>query len=872
MSIAGIRSNRGDGYQTQVAFDWALTVLSEPDYQWIEIDSIAHGVDDVVVGKTDGTTICCQCKKNQIDCKAWTIADLADELGKAADLLITDQQAEVRFYSRSPFGTLAKLREHSATQSNETGFRTSLSKEHQATDADLAERLVTRAGSLSTYDFIRRTSFEISPDFDRMDTLLRERLRQMAINPTVAFDALWTRLDRLGGRMDGNGVSTSIQHRLTKDDLKAILHRSGAVLVPTMNLAEVRASFAGTSAIGRAWQREIAGNRLPSPVLTELLAAVNAGKRAILLSGLPGSGKTCVMLALQDALEQTAQANTGVVPLFIQSREFADFSTAQERQAQGLPEQWVEKAARLSEESRVIVVIDSLDVLSIAREHSVLTYFLGQIDRLLMMPNITVITSCRDFDRRYDRRIAERQWDCELKCQPLSWNTEVAPLLDLLDIKTTSIDSATRELIRNPRELSLFVELARKNGSFNVVTSQALAQRYLDTVVQGNAALGEVAIQAIEAIADEMLRTRSLSVAQQRFTASQDIQRVLLSLNVLQETQDDKLTFCHQTLLDVLVISGAVRRGVTLSQFIQDLPPVPFVRPSVRSFVAELAIGERKRFRSQLRTVLSGNSAFHIRRLVAESFAEQTPRDDDWPLLRDLRDKHGDVFQVIYTQAEKVEWHQFWLKHLVPALRAAHDADGLVRHVYRIAQWKKQDTEGILAFWIEVLAVDWIDSEQVAAQLPFHLSDIGEEKQNLVAPLLERLLSMPRPDHSFLGTAIARCLTAGAMSDAMLWRFVAGEVGDDDVLGYRFSNKLHCHPHEFGNGDNSFFRLRMEQSTALLDLAILSVEQWSNLRISTKGRWMAGSMGFLRETSYNDAHSQLEHRNVDSGESQNFCV
>ena len=143
----------------------------------------------------------------------------------------------------------------------------------------------------------------------------------------------------------------------------------------------------------------------------------------------------------------------------------------------------------------------------------------------------------------------------------------------------------------------------------------------------------------------------------------------------MQETQDDKLTFCHQTLLDVLVISGAVRRGVTLSQFIQDLPPVPFVRPSVRSFVAELAIGERKRFRSQLRTVLSGNSAFHIRRLVAESFAEQTPRDDDWPLLRDLRDKPDDVFQVIYTQAEKVEWHQFWLRHLVPASRAAHDAD-----------------------------------------------------------------------------------------------------------------------------------------------------------------------------------------------------
>ena len=63
MSIAGIRSNRGDVYQTLVAFDWALTVLSDQDFQWLEIDSITYSVDDVVIGKYDGTLIACQCKK-----------------------------------------------------------------------------------------------------------------------------------------------------------------------------------------------------------------------------------------------------------------------------------------------------------------------------------------------------------------------------------------------------------------------------------------------------------------------------------------------------------------------------------------------------------------------------------------------------------------------------------------------------------------------------------------------------------------------------------------------------------------------------------------------------------------------------------------
>ena len=865
MSIAGIRSNRGDGYQTLVAFDWALFVLEHPDYEWIEIDSVAYSVDDVVIGKRDGTQICCQCKKNHTDFKAWTIADLADELDKAFGLLVANPKAEIRFYSRSPFGALAKLREHSTIQADETSYRINLGQEHQKTDAELAKRITTQTTNLSTYEFLQRTKFETSPELDHMQRLLRERLRHMACNPKVAYDALWTRLDQLGARMDGSNASAAIQHRLTKDDLKALLDQAGAMLVPIMSLAEVRTSFASASAIGRSWHRDIAGYRIPSPVADGLLTAINDKKRAILLTGLPGSGKTCVMLEVQEALEKRTQTCTDIVPLFIQSREFADLATAQDRQSLGLPEQWVEKVARMAEDAHVVVVIDSLDVLSIAREHTVLTYFLAQIDRLLLLPNVTVITACRDFDRHYDRRIAGRQWNYETKCLPLNWDTEIAPLLEKLGIDTGTIDAVTRELIRNPRELALFVELAQRDGSFNVVTSQALAQRYLDTIVRANEALGETAIQAIEAIADEMLKSRSLAVPQQRFAASQSIQRALLSQNVLHETQAGKLTFGHQTLLDVLVISGAVRQGITLNAFIQGLPPVPFVRPSIRSFVAQLATGERREFRKQVRTVLTGSAAFHIRRLVAESFAEQTPQNDDWSLIRDLRNQHRDVFQVIYTQALRIEWHHFWFKHLVPVLKDAQDAEGLAMHVHRVSQWKNEDTVGVLAFWTEALTLDWVDVTPISRQLEYHLSSINAEHSELLSPLLKSLLNKPRQEHSLLGHAVARCITAGGVDEALLWRYVAGDITDAEILEFGFSEKLHCHPHEFGNNhDDRFFPQQMMQSHALLDLAIQSIEHWSHSRIFNKGSWMAGSMGFLGHTSYNNTHSQHDFRHIDS--------
>jgi len=779
-------------------------------------------------------------------------------------LLATNQNAEVRFYSRSPFSTLAKLREHTTTQANEASYRASLSQEHQKVDAELATPLVTQASNLSTYEFLRRTKFESSHELDRMEAFLRERLRYMASNSRVAFDALWTRIDQLGARMDGGSPTASTQHRLTKDDLKAVLHQAGAMLVPIMIIAEVRASFASTSCIGRSWHRDIAGELIPSPTLNKLLAAIDAGKRAILLTGLPGSGKTCVMLDLQEALEQRAQTRTDLMPLFIQSREFADLATVQERQAQGLPDKWVEQAARLAEDAHVVVVIDSLDVLSIAREHSILTYFLAQIDQLLLIPNITVITACRDFDRKYDRRIAVRQWDCEIQCQPLDWEIEVAPLLEKLGVDSTTIDHATRELIRNPRELALFVELAQREGSFNVVTSQALAQRYLDTIVQDDPTLGDTAMQAIEAIADVMLQTRTLSIPRQRFSASQDMLRRLHSLNILQDTHDGKLTFGHQTLLDVLVICGAIRRGVSLNEFIQSLPPVPFVRPSIRSFVAQLAAGDRREFRRQLRTVLTGSAAFHIRRLVAESFAQQIPQDDDWPLMRDLRVNHREVFQVVYSQASSLDWHHFWCSHLVPALREMRDAEGMTVHVHRIGQWKNDDAAGVLAFWMETIALDWLDGDRIAEQLVFSFSEFKTEHLPLVVPLLGLLLSKQKPEHSLLGHIVARCVVAGAVDDRTLWHFIAGDITDNDVMVYRFGNKLHCQSHDFGDKNENFLKQRMVQSTALLDLALGAIEQWSQIQSARYGETRIGyHHGYLSETSYDDVHSQQEHRHLD---------
>ncbi|SFB97947.1 hypothetical protein SAMN05216344_106177 [Polaromonas sp. OV174] len=239
MSKAGIQSNRGDGYQTLVAFDWALKVLSDPAYEWIDVDSVTSPVDDVVIGKADGTTICCQCKKNQPTHTAWTVSNLADELQKAGQLLASDCTAAVIFYSRTAFGELSSLREYGTGYADASTYQANLGNSNQATDKKLHDLLLISAPSLSTYEFLRRTKFENTPDLDGMQELLHERLRNLASNTALAYQALWTRLDHLGMRADSSNQNAAIQHRLTKADIKTLLIRAGATLTPPMDIAEI---------------------------------------------------------------------------------------------------------------------------------------------------------------------------------------------------------------------------------------------------------------------------------------------------------------------------------------------------------------------------------------------------------------------------------------------------------------------------------------------------------------------------------------------------------------------------------------------------------------------------------------------------------
>lgn len=826
MSTAGIFSNRGDYYQKLIAFKWIPIVLSDTNYAWIEIDATDYAVDDIVIGKEDGTLICCQCKKNQTDFRAWTLSDLEDEIYKACKQLKDTPSCQVYFYSRDSFGELAKLKEKVAIYSDYNEYFNKLSPKECEVDRKLKGILETHLSSFTTFDFLSHIYFVATDDYSLLSNEIKAQLNFVTTQADIVYTAIWKHIDDISARECNN---VAVSSKITREDILTIIKKRGGIIAPKIDLREIQLQFSRISHIGRAWNRDIRGIHIERSVVDDMLCAIKEKSKSILLTGGPGAGKTCVMLDLQEKLEELSKSENSIFPIFLQAREFADYSPS-DIVASNIPQNGIECIARLAENTHVVVVIDSLDVLSISRDHKALTFFLNILNQLNEIINVTTVTSCREFDRHYDNRITVQRWQKEFTCSKLDIDKEVLPLLNKLEIDNSLISKETIEIIRTPRELALFTELAQKNANSNVVTSQALAQRYLDVIVRNNQLLGDEALTLIEDIASEMLRIRKLSIPSQRISLPFATKQRLLSLNIIRETENGCLTFGHQTLFDVLIISKVLRQGITLLQFIESLPPVPFIRPCIRSFLLQLESYGEFEYRKQIRAVLFNNDiAFHLRRLVAHSFAETQPHSEAWALIAKLRLEQNDIFQAFYLHAARPEWFTVWKENLHSILIAERNENEIYRHLYILSQWINQFPIEIVDFCLSLFELDFLDKSQLTERMNNLIGHFSDDCARHAVPLLKKTLEFPLQKHSLVGTIIARYASLGVIGDEFLWQYISRDVDADALKSYSFSHKLHCKPYELDHKNKRFLEQRMFSSIQLLTLAISAIEKWSNI-------------------------------------------
>lgn len=871
MSLASVRSSSGDSYEILIALRWAIQMLHDPAIVQVAVDSTALDVsgnpiqvDDVVIGLSSQKTIYCQCKKNQQDFKPWKVADLADDLRKAANQLVRDPLGKVVFYSATPFGELAKLKEHAKAYPDEAAYRHSLTQiaglSAIGTALDTCWANCLSGTGLVTFDLLRRTIFESTASQSQLREELIGQLRLYVTNAEVVYEKLIGRLNRIKSRTADEAGSTIPPSCLTREALLRLIAEAGSVHTPPRAEAELLQEFQTASSVGRTWRRDIGSKRLPRRALEEVLAHIQTASKRILITDGPGSGKTCLLLDLLERLEP----DPACAVLFIQGRVYAEARIPEERTELGLPRDIRNSVARMAEYRPVVVIFDSLDVLSLAREHGVLDFFLGLIDQLSLIPRVTIVAACRNYDLKYDSRLAHRDWDQSVTLGMLDWQSEVVPLLEEWQVDPASLPGALPQLLTNPRMLAIFEEVVRRGSIPAANTSQELTECYLEAVVLKDKALGESAMTHLERLGQEMLASRRLSVPEPRAGLPAALLQALLSTGVLVESGHRALSFGHQTLLDVLAVSAAQRSGETLLDFIRSQPATPFVRPSIRSFFFHLRSVDQVGFRSQIRAVLdAGDVAFHLKRLIVESLAEIEPEDDDWRLILHLFRNHQELFPSFYFATRLPAWYEFFQGHWWPVLCEGSNSVWALNHARHMEVWLTVMPEKILANWLSILDLAWVPSERVASTISFAFQNFKAWNIPGLRQLLERLLQFSGGKHDFLGSRIAKWVEATDSGDDLLWDYIVRDISPDDVPKFHFGGKLRCDPHEFGS-DHGFLELRMKRSEFLLDSAISALEGWSQIKSGNSDLANGFAEGFLRKTSYGTKHSKVDHRHADA--------
>jgi hypothetical protein len=857
MSVAGVRSNRGDVYQTLIALGWVVQLILDADVQSIEVDATASTgaasppVDDVVVTYNDGRKICCQCKKNETDFKLWSVASLKDELLKAAHQLADNPTTLVRFYSRSPFGELAKLREAAQLQRDYASFVASLTSEHAATVGALRQAWATaqfRAGF--EYEFLRRVDFITTGPYEDLEKEQVQTLARVATSAPTVYEALWNAVDKAGARVKTTTSAAATETGiLTREDIQGILRSSGSTLAPPADQTELASRLKALSQVGRFWHRSIGNARLERSATATLADALHLGTRSVLLTGGPGSGKSCVLLDLADQIERGGTAFC----VYVQGRAFAAAQSAAEREVRGLPADFVSNIARMAEFQPVVVVLDSLDVLSLGREHGALAFFLALMDQILAVNGVAVVAAARSFDAKYDSNLATRAWGLKHHLADLNWDTEVKPLLVAWNVDEGTLAPELRALLLNPRHLALFHDIQARGTIPAARSHHELTRSYLDVCIRGECSMGAAAIDALGDIANQMLRTRALEITRERARLAPAMEIALCSAGALQRTDRGNLEFTHQTLLDVLAISAWERQRGTLTTFIDALPNVPFVRPAIRTYVLHLGAVDRRTLRAQLRSLVASQLPHHVRRLLVETFAELVPDDDDWPFVNSIR-PHTSLFEAMFVRGNTLAWQRFWMRHLAPIAFAEHLGSYLLMLTHKVAEILMQDIGAVLEFWIRVMQQDWLDRDRAATTIGFALSEHLRGPHPAAEALARALLDHGQHEYDSIGAALMRGVEVGAISDELLWKYIAGAVDENALHSYTFESKLHCEQHVFGEGGR--LATRMEMSDRLLELAIETITRWTQVmeqRYQPEGPWHEN---FLIYTTWRLKHSR----------------
>lgn len=785
MSKAGVLSHQGDDYQVKIASKWVTRLLLNDCIESIQVestglqgDSVSPLIDDILVKYTDGHRVYIQVKKNEPRYQNWTLKDrtMKKELCKARDQLEmagTHQQTQVRFYSRSSFGQIQSLSEQARMYTDCNLFKSNISESLKSELNDLA-KLWNRPKE-NAYALLRKLRFTITGNFEELDIDLTSLLSSRFECPEKVRRELENIVRNHHSRLEG------FPPVLDKFFMESKLREFGHIPSPKWSETELLDSFRKCSGIGRSCIRDIKGHRIDRSETTQVLSAIEDGIGTVIIKGGPGTGKTCILLDVVDKLEEKGNQDQAI--LFVKGDLFVGARSYSELVDYGLPDKIVERCTQLADRRQVIVLVDSLDTLSLQNAYSSFQLFLNLLDRLATVQNVTVITTCRSFDLEYVPKLRGREWGKIITVKPLRVRSDLIGILNEWGIEYDNLSADLQERIRTPGNLWMFAQLLDEGGIDLVDSAYELHLRFFQKNCD-EPEWGEKAWAAVTCMANRMLEHRKLQIAKQALNVCSDLRQFLLSQQVLIESENS-YSFGHQEFLDIVLVREAIQNNQSMMNFALSQPALPFVRSTIRVYLHVLRAADNVDFRRQVRELLDNECVvYHLKRLVVESLGEMQPVRKDLPLLRHIVLEHESLFVRFIGRACNDAWIEIFVE-----LLSVVSANETTRHLtgsilVHLWQWVVTHPKIVLSTWKKA-----IKGEQVP--------DIGN--RSIIVNGVSKCLQVSDP--ADLPIDIVKSLIRILLDDTSLMRNQAITVGpiirtwveysqcDDLLLSYLGLNK-----------------------------------------------------------------------------------
>jgi hypothetical protein len=433
-----------------------------------------------------------------------------------------------------------------------------------------------------------------------------------------------------------------------------------------------------------------------------------SGPSLILLTGETGSGKSGIVRQVMDGL---ATRNVPHLAFRIDRH-----LSCQTRKGTGSvlldrDESPVSVLANLAPDERSVLIVDQIDAVSevSGRSGAVKDVLFELVRETGLHGDVRCLLACRGFDLENDPqyRELERQSNAQRIVVPrLSWEGNVAPLLENAGIAAEGLTDSQRSLLTLPINLSVFLEIDDPELSF--ATTTALMEKLLqkktrdlrkDRNVEWNVQ------KPLSAMADWMSSKQTLSCPDQVLDPFDGARDWLASEGLIVVDQR-QLAFFHESFFDFLFARTFAQSNRDILELLTSNEQHLFRRTQVRQILILMRDTDRPAYLAALKAVLTCHGVrVHIKHAVAQwlSMLDDATRAELSVILQ--IDDGGDVFPLPMRKALFVSETWFDLlsdgNELSNILREAPEprCRQLLRWLGDVADKRPAPIAGILRRW-----------------------------------------------------------------------------------------------------------------------------------------------------------------------------